>query len=160
MNRRATDPALGEHGRLPAGARAAAPAALAVVLLLAGCTGPPNAADRSYRGMLSTPAAPPGASPAPPMELGTPLAGWVDKPRRFGVTLWGSSSCPAVPTRIEATGNDRVSITFEQAGEKVCTADLAPTTHEFTVPAGAGTLPLAVTLVDGKGVTMHTLVLE
>lgn len=157
-------------------ARAAAPAAFAVVLLLTGCAGPPNVADRSYRGMLSTPAAtpevtpggpssapsgaPPGASPAPPLALGQPLAGWVDKPRRFGVTLWGSSSCPAVPIRIEATGNGRVRITFEQSGEKVCTADLAPTTHEFTVPAGADTLPLAVTLVDGKGGAMHTLVLE
>lgn len=142
--------------------------AAGILLGVAACAGPPNAADRSYRGVVAspsvTPHASPGpsstASPAPLPGLGTPLAGWVDKPRRFGVTLWGSSSCPAVPTRIEATGSDRVSITFGPAGEKVCTADLAPTTHEFTVPSRADTLPLTVTLVDGQGTTMHTLVLE
>jgi hypothetical protein len=143
--------------------------ALAVGTLLgaAACAGPPNAADRSYRGVAPpsvTPNGTPGssstASPAPPGAFGTPLAGWVDKPRRFAVTLWGSSSCPAVPIRIEAAGSERVSITFEQAGDKVCTADMAPTTHEFTVPAGADTLPLAVALVDGQGGTMHAFVLE
>jgi hypothetical protein len=61
---------------------------------------------------------------------------------------------------MEATARDRVSISFEQAGEKACTADLAPTTYEFTVPAGADTVPLTLILVDGQGVTMHTFVLE
>ena len=142
--------------------------ATGVVLGVGACAGPPNAADRSYRGVVASPSVAPTvsagpsttASAAPPPGLGTPLAGWVDRPRRFGLTVWGSSSCPPVPTRIEATGSDRVNITFEQAGDKVCTADLAPTTHEFTVPAGADTLPLAVTLVDGQGGTMHTFVLE
>ncbi|MET4137297.1 hypothetical protein [Pseudarthrobacter sp. PvP090] len=85
---------------------------------------------------------------------------WMEKPRRFGVTLWGSSSCPAVPARMDATARDRVSISFEQAAEKACTADLAPMTYEFTVPAGADAVPLTLILVDGQGVTMHTFVLE
>lgn len=142
--------------------------AVGILLGIAACAGPPHAADRSYPGVVASPSVAPDASPgssstaspASPPGIGTPLAGWVDKPRRFGVTLWGSSSCPAVPTRIESAGSDRVNITFEQAGDKVCTADLAPTTHEFTVPAEADTLPLSVTLVDGQGGTMHTFVLE
>ena len=142
--------------------------ATGVLLCVAACAGPHSVADRSYRGVVASPSvtpeaspdSPTTASPAPPPGLGMPVAGWVDKPRRFGVTLWGSSSCPAVPTRIEATGHDRVTISFEQAGEKACTADLAPTTHEFTVPAGADSIPLAVSLIDGRGKTMHTLVLE
>ena len=142
--------------------------AAGVVLGAGACAGPPNAADRSYRGVVASPSVTPRPSPdpsttavpGPPPGLGTPLAAWVEKPRRFGVTLWGSSSCPAVPTRMEATARDRVSISFEQAGEKACTADLAPTTYEFTVPAGADTVPLTLILVDGQGVTMHTFVLE
>ncbi|MET3810200.1 hypothetical protein [Arthrobacter sp. UYEF3] len=175
-------------------ARAVAAAALAVVVgMLTACAGPSSAADRSYRGMISTPSvsriappgappgappappgappgatpapsappgAPPGATPAPRLKLGTPVAGWVDRPRRFGVTLWGSSSCPAVPTRIEATAPDRVAIRLEASAQNPCTADLAPTTHEFSVPAGAGTLPLTITLVYAEGEGSTTLVLE
>ena len=145
--------------------------AAGIVLGVAGCAGPPGPpgpADRSYRGVVASPSVTPRPSPdpsttavpGPPPGLGTPLAAWVQKPRRFGVTLWGSSSCPAVPTRMEATARDRVSISFEQAGEKACTADLAPMTYEFKVPAGADTVPLTLILVDGQGVTMHTFVLE
>lgn len=142
--------------------------AAGIVLGVAGCAGPPSAADRSYRGVVVSPSVTPRPSPdpsttavpGPPPGFGTPLAAWVEKPRRFGVTLWGSSSCPAVPTRMEATARDRVSISFEQAGEKACTADLSPTTYEFTVPAGADTVPLTLILVDGKGVAIHTFLLE
>ena len=142
------------------------------MLLLTGCAGPPNAADRSYRGMLSTPAAtpvvpssvpsgaPPGASSAPPLALGQPAAAWVDKSRRFGITLWGSSSCPAVPSRVEATAPGQVSIRVEPSAGNPCTADLAPTSHEFRVPAGAGTLPLTITLVYAQGGSSRTLMLE
>ncbi|QDY90149.1 hypothetical protein E7Y32_07955 [Arthrobacter sp. UKPF54-2] len=141
--------------------RAAAPAALAVVLLLVGCAGPPDAADRSYRGMLSTSAAAPGApSAAPPQTLGQPVVAWVDRPRRFGITLWGSSSCPAIPSRIEAAAPDRVSIRIEPSAGNPCTADLAPTSHEFGIPPGAGTLPLTITLVYAQGERTRTLVLE
>ena len=72
----------------------------------------------------------------------------------------GKLQLPGRPTRMEATGPDRVTISFEQAGEKACTADLAPMTYEFKVPAGADTVPLTVILADGQGVTMHTFVLE
>jgi len=88
------------------------------------------------------------------------VAAWVDRPRRFGITLWGSSSCPAVPSRIEATAPDRVSIRIEPSGGNPCTADLAPTSHEFSVPAGAGILPLTITLVYAQGESTRTLVLE
>ena len=142
--------------------------AAGIVLGVTGCAGQPGAADHSYRGVVASPSVTPHSSPdpsttavpAPPPGLGTPLAAWVEKPRRFGVTLWGSSSCPAVPTRMEATAPDLVSISFEQAGEKACTADLAPMTYEFKVPAGADTVPLTVILADGQGVTIHTFVLE
>lgn len=144
---------------------------LAVALMLTGCAGPPSVADRSYRGTLPTPpvspgatqgapSVPPGAVPAPRLKLGTPEAGWLEKPRRFGITLWGSSSCAAVPTRIEVTAPDRVRIRFEAPAQNPCTADLAATTHEFSVPAGADTLPLTITLVYAEGEGTTTLVLE
>lgn len=45
-------------------------------------------------------------------------------------------------------------------GGNPCTADLAPTSHEFSVPAGAGTLPLTITLAYAQGESTRMLVLE
>ncbi len=47
-----------------------------------------------------------------------------------------------------------------RSGGNPCTADLAPTLHEISVPAGAGTLPLTITLVYAQGERTRTLVLE
>lgn len=153
--------------RKPVPAALTCAVAAGLVLGAAGCAGQDSVADRSYRGVVAPPSVTPGASPDPattaapaPPGLGTPLAGWVDRPRRFGVTLWGSSSCPAVPTRMEAEARDRVSITFEPAGQQACTADLAPTSYEFTVPAEADTVPLTVVLTDAQGRAADTFVLD
>ncbi|MEQ4518843.1 hypothetical protein ABLI39_05695 [Pseudarthrobacter sp. B907] len=87
-------------------------------------------------------------------------AEWRPRGRGRRITLWGSSSCPAVPSRIEATAPDQVSIQIAPSPGNPCTADLAPTSHEFSVPAGADTLPLTITLVYAQGERTHTLVLE
>ncbi|MGP4031901.1 hypothetical protein [Pseudarthrobacter sp. 1C304] len=153
--------------RKPFRAALACTLAAGLVLGAAGCAGSNSVADRTYRGVLAPPSVTPGvppdptttAAPAPP-GFETPLAGWVDRPRRFGVTLWGSSSCPAVPTRMEVEARDRVSITFEPAGQQACTADLAPTSYEFTAPSGADTVPLTVVLTDAQGRAADTFVLD
>jgi len=49
----------------------------------------------------------------------------------FAATTWGSLSCPAEPTSIETTDAGVVDILFDTDSDRPCTADLAPTTHEF-----------------------------
>jgi hypothetical protein len=61
---------------------------------------------------------------------------------------------------MESEARGRVSITFEPATQQACTADLAPTSYEFTAPAGADTVPLTVVLTDAQGRAADTFVLD
>ncbi|MFP7760409.1 hypothetical protein [Marisediminicola sp. LYQ85] len=133
--------------------------------LLAGCAAgpgagtleaPPSVADESYRGLPNTAGdasddAGGGGSGAPVddgLTTGEPSARWVERPGRFAITVFGSSSCPAVPTAMEASASDRVTVSFETDSSGECTADMAATTHEFTVPSEASALPLTI-VIDG-----------
>ncbi len=75
-----------------------------------------------------------------------PAVGWVDDGVRFAVVTWGSSSCPAVAKEFTFKGDDRVEIAFGQSPQELCTADMAPTTHEFDLPRDITNRPIAVTL--------------
>lgn len=114
---------------------------LLIVLVLAGCSGDRGVADRSYAGL-------PEAGGVPPkVDVDTePIAVWVEEGETFAVTTWGSSSCPAEPTSIETTDAGVVEILFDIDSDGPCTADLAPATSEFTVPDGAATSPLVITV--------------
>lgn len=58
---------------------------------------------------------------------------WIDRGETFAIVTWGSSSCPPVATALTVKGGDRISVTFEASPNDPCTADMAPTTHEFTL---------------------------
>jgi len=112
-----------------------------VALLLAGCSDAHSAADRSYAGLPESGNVPPDA------EINAePIAIWIEEGESFAVTTWGSSSCPAEPTSLETTDAGVVDILFDTDAGGPCTADLAPMTHEFTVPDDAATAPLVISL--------------
>ena len=126
----------------------AAVVATFAVVSLAACAGPSSVADNSYRGVPET------LKSLPPSS-GSPVPVWMERGKSFSITRWGSSSCAPVPTKIESSGSE-VTIRFEDAGKKDCTADMAATTHEFTVPDGTGPPPLKITLTysswDGQNI--------
>lgn len=123
--------------------------AFVVSMSIAACgTDPPSSvADRTSRGLPDSYEVPVGAQGLPDPSV---AATWIERGRRFAVITWGSSTCPLVPTTLAM--DEQVTIGFESSDEDVCTADLGPTTHEFTVPDGAapGPLGIVVTYADSN----------
>lgn len=76
----------------------------------------------------------------------TPQASWIERGRTFAIRTWGSSSCPLVATPIEATEKNAIAVHFERSPHDPCTADMALTTHEFTVPGAVRDAPLTLTV--------------
>ncbi len=66
----------------------------------------------------------------------TPLAaGTLDRRGRLHLTVFGSSSCPDIPTELRAEAPSRVPIHFaEQREDGDCTSDLAARTHVSDLP--------------------------
>jgi len=90
------------------------------------------------------------SGPAPDIDSGEPVAGWIDD-EQFGVITYGSGSCYPEATAIEATGPAAVRIDFDMPPEDaICTADFAPTTHHFTLPGSVTEFPVALELVFGE----------
>jgi len=55
-----------------------------------------------------------------------PSAGWVDD-GQFVILTWGSSGCPPVVEKTEATGPSEVTVTFvTPPADQICTMDMAP----------------------------------
>jgi hypothetical protein len=128
-------------------------AALAVAVL-AGCS-PVSVADDSY------PGSPAGAPPSDGViGEGGPIVSWLDEGETFAVTTFGSSSCPPVATSIDQTEGTAVVIHFESASASACTADMGPTTHEFTMPEPTAARPVAVTLTWAESDDSTALSLE
>ncbi|GGH50999.1 hypothetical protein [Microbacterium album] len=111
-------------------------------MALSGCAGPPGVADRTYRGLPTSPALPEPADPLPE----EPMASWLEDSNRIALVTWGSSACPRVVTAIEARDASTVQLTLEPSGREVCTADMSPTTHELTLPDDATGRPLTLLL--------------
>ena len=80
-----------------------------------------------------------------------PLAGWIDHGATFAVITFGSSSCLATALSIEAEDEKSVLIRLAESTQDPCTADLAPTTYEFTLPEGMDAPPLTVKLAGESG---------
>jgi hypothetical protein len=56
-----------------------------------------------------------------------PSAGWTDVDGQFVILSWGSSGCPPVIERTEATSDTEVTVTFATPpADQVCTMDMAP----------------------------------
>jgi hypothetical protein len=103
---------------------------LVALPLLAGCS-VSSVATSTDQGM------PPGLDGSENLLNGLPLAIWLDADRAgLAVVTFGSSSCPPVPTSIGRVDDTTIAISFVRSPDTPCTADLAPTTHEFTTPDG------------------------
>lgn len=151
-------------GQTPVMSRTTAPAAAALAALafgaaLTACTGPAltpwSLADDSYPGLAQT------ADPTGGSAFDTsPRAEWLEGGRSISITTWGSSSCPPVPTALEATAPDAVTVHFEPSPFDPCTADMAPTTHELSLPVEVDARPLTITLEHGSTDATTSLVLD
>jgi hypothetical protein len=124
--------------------------AAVVLLLISGCaSAPPGVADTSPRaaeefdGWVA-----PSEAPLTEDDViaESPQASWIERGRTFAIRTWGSSSCPLVATTIEATEKNAIAVHFERSPHDPCTADMAPTTHEFSVPDAVSEAPLNLTV--------------
>jgi hypothetical protein len=60
---------------------------------------------------------------------GEPAATWVRRWNTIAITVFGSSSCPPVPTRVQADAHQGlITVTISENYKGPCTADLAPYT--------------------------------
>lgn len=120
-------------------------AALAAVLLAAGCSASP--AEQSP------------TSSARPGDVGSTQApdddaieaAWLDDGRMFAIVTWGSSGCVPVVDEVAAEGQ-KVSVSLVQApGQEMCTADYAARASIGALPEGVDPtqdVQFAVTLED------------
>ena len=72
----------------------------------------------------------------------------------------GSSSCPVVASSIDAAEDDRVSVTFGPSPNDPCSADMAPTTHEFDLPAGVTSDTITVEIRFEEWPEVYTVTLD
>lgn len=121
------------------------------VCLLTGCAAPGVA--QSVKPGVST-----GIAIEPFME--GPVAAWGESGETFLVVTWGSSSCPAVANSMTTEGHDRISMVFKTSGGQVCTADMAPTTHEFELPPDLTGRPVTIGISYEDWPETHTLTLD
>ena len=70
---------------------------------------------------------PPGAGEPVTID-DAPVVAAIDDRGRLALTLWGSSSCPTVPTAFEVIGRHEVAVTLSDDYPGMCTADYGPTT--------------------------------
>ncbi len=104
--------------------------AVVVPFLLAGCSAPESIASNTY------PDVPSGYAESVNLFSAEPLAVWVHGKTVLAIVTVGSGSCPPVPTSISAPDATTIDITFVRSPHSPCSADLGPTTHEFTIPDG------------------------
>ncbi|WES65989.1 hypothetical protein P0L94_07920 [Microbacter sp. GSS18] len=130
---------------------ASAVAACLAVIVLAGCAANPGVGSVS-RGV-------PDGVTLDPFSEG-PAAVWIDRGESFAVVTLGSSSCPAMATEVSASRDDRVSVTFGPSPSTTCTADMAPTTHTFDLPAGVSGDAISVEIHFEEWPEVYTIALD
>ncbi|MCK2023574.1 hypothetical protein KZC52_11610 [Microbacterium sp. kSW2-24] len=120
-------------------------------LLLTGCGMNQSAADEVVPGLPDD-----WSGPQPHLIAAEPVAGWVDGEESFGIVTFGSSSCPLVAASVSADDPGTVTVDFRYSSNNPCTADMAMTTHVFTLPENVTQRPVAVAFVlDGTTVRME-----
>lgn len=126
---------------------------LLAMCVLTGCSGPSPSVAETVR-----PGIPPGVVLEQPTD--GPVATWIERGETFAIVTWGSGSCPAVATALSAAGVDRLTVTFGPSPNDPCTADMAPTTHEFQLPeeVTADSVVIEVSYEDWP--ETHTLTLD
>lgn len=88
------------------------------------------------------------------------LTGWIDEGKTFAVVTWGSSSCVPIANSIEASSDASLLVKFVPSPSEVCTADMAPATHTFTLPDTVTQRPVTLTVEMTDPVRSDTSVLE
>jgi RNA polymerase sigma-70 factor (ECF subfamily) len=127
--------------------------AVIAVCALAGCTAPGAGVAQKVR-----PGAPDGLV-VEPLSDG-PTATWIEPAETFAIVTFGSGSCPSVATALAATGSDRIAVTFGPSPNDPCTADIAPTTHEFDLPDEITNRPVILEINYEEWPEAYTLTLE
>lgn len=89
-----------------------------------------------------------------------PGAMWVEDGARFAVVTFGSSSCRPIATALTVEGDDELALTFAPSPHDECTADFAPTTHEFDLPDRVTGRPVTITVTYEDTAGANTLVLD
>ncbi len=125
-------------------------ATVGALLALSACA-TPSIADSVTRGL-------PAGVEVDPLDE-NPIAVWAEKNVRFAVVTWGSSSCPLVASDLTVEDDDRIALTFASSTNKPCTADMAATTHEFTLPDEITKTPVTITISyqDADGIDTLSL---
>lgn len=99
------------------------------VIGLAGC------AQNSPKPITDYKGEPKGVVAPPSSAGGAPFSVWLKGGDEFTVTLYGSSTCPPVPSRFTLTGHNKMELTIPTtAKNKVCTKDYVPHTTVFVTP--------------------------
>ncbi len=133
-------------------ARLVSAAALSVMLVtVAGCAPSPGVGSVH-------PGIPDGVTLDP--LNGSPTAAWIERGESFAIVTMGSSSCPVVASSIDAAEDDRVSVTFGPSPNDPCSADMAPTTHEFDLPAGVTSDRITVEIRFEEWPEVYTVTLD
>ena len=107
------------------------------MLVLASCANT-SVADEVYSGV-------PEGFQADPLTAET-TALWIEENTRFAVVTYGSSSCPPVAEELIVHNADHLEIQFAVSTKGLCTADMAPTTHEFSLPGEVTSVPVEITI--------------
>lgn len=85
---------------------------------------------------------------------------WLEEGVRFAVVTSGSSSCPPVATSMQRAGADEVVLELSPSPHEECTADMAPTTHEFLLPRGVDQRPVYLRIVHTDSDAESVLTLD
>lgn len=85
---------------------------------------------------------------------------WLEEGVKFAVVTLGSSSCPPVATSLDRERDDQISLQFSPSPHDDCTADMAPTTHEFLMPSGVDQRPVELRIVYVDSDTEKVLTLD
>lgn len=85
---------------------------------------------------------------------GEPAAAWVHHWSTIAITVFGSSSCPPVPTRVQADA-DRgiITVTISENYAGPCTADLAPYTSVIELHRQMSSMHRTELLIHQEGHT-------
>lgn len=150
-----------------------AAAALASVLLLAGCApgsgpvedfaglpvaeeeveaeGEGEAEETDEGGPTEDEADEEDAEEAPEPTGDEPVVQYLNDGGRLAITIWGSSTCPVVPSELRVTAEagegNAVEAVLPEPPDRPCTMDYTPHTTVFSTPADVTTTePLEVTV--------------
>ncbi|MGN6426372.1 MAG: hypothetical protein ACTHMF_06095 [Leifsonia sp.] len=121
-----------------------ATAAVALALLLTGCTPSQTKPLEDYAGE------PKGVEAPPSSAGGASWATWLQDGDQFGIVLYGSSTCPPKVQSIRVAQSNQVEATLAPAPGGVCTKDYSPHTTVFATPKGV-TITSDVTIVLPSG---------